>query len=77
MVPEFDQAAFEAEVDKVVGPVKTDFGYHLIKVVNHTEATTQEFETIKAQLKDQMWQQKSNEAFGAKLAELKEKFMDK
>lgn len=77
MVPEFDQAAFEAEVDKVVGPVKTDFGYHLIKVISHTEATTQEFEVVKAQLKDQLWQQKSNEAFGAKLAELKEKFMDK
>ena len=32
MVPEFDQVAFEAEVGKVVGPVKTQFGYHLIKV---------------------------------------------
>lgn len=77
MVPEFDKAAFEAEVGKVIGPVKTDFGYHLIKVENRTEAVTQEFEAIKDQLKNQMWQQKSNEAFAAKLTELKEKFMDK
>lgn len=32
MVPEFEKAAFEEEVGKIVGPVKTQFGYHLIKV---------------------------------------------
>jgi len=32
MVPEFEKAAFEEEVGKVVGPVKTQFGYHVIKV---------------------------------------------
>ena len=32
MVPEFEQIAFTEEVGKVVGPVKTQFGYHVIKV---------------------------------------------
>jgi peptidyl-prolyl cis-trans isomerase C len=32
MVPEFDQVVFSAEVGKVQGPVKTQFGYHLIEV---------------------------------------------
>jgi peptidyl-prolyl cis-trans isomerase C len=32
MVPEFDQVVFSAEVGKVHGPVKTDFGYHLIYI---------------------------------------------
>ena len=32
MVPEFETAAFGAEVGKVVGPIKTQFGYHLILV---------------------------------------------
>lgn len=32
MVPEFDTVVFSAEVGKVHGPVKTDFGYHLIEV---------------------------------------------
>jgi peptidyl-prolyl cis-trans isomerase C len=32
MVPEFEKIAFEEEVGKVVGPVKTQFGYHVIKV---------------------------------------------
>ena len=32
MVPEFETIAFSEEVGKVVGPVKTQFGYHVIKV---------------------------------------------
>lgn len=32
MVKEFDQAVFTGEVGKVLGPVKTQFGYHLIEV---------------------------------------------
>lgn len=32
MVPEFDRVVFSAEVGKVQGPVKTQFGYHLIYI---------------------------------------------
>ena len=32
MVRPFEKAAFEAEKGEVVGPVKTQFGWHLIKV---------------------------------------------
>jgi len=34
MVPPFEKAAFQAEVGEVVGPVKTRFGFHLIKILN-------------------------------------------
>ena len=34
MVPEFEAAAFEGQKGKIVGPVKTDFGYHLIKIID-------------------------------------------
>lgn len=37
MVPEFDEVVFSAEVGKVHGPVKTDFGYHLIQIVERSE----------------------------------------
>ena len=37
MVPEFDQAVFGGEVGVVQGPVKTDFGFHLLEVTERTE----------------------------------------
>ena len=37
MVPEFDQVVFTAELNKVQGPVKTQFGYHLIEITSRTE----------------------------------------
>lgn len=32
MVPEFDEVVFSAPVGEVQGPVKTQFGFHLLKV---------------------------------------------
>jgi peptidyl-prolyl cis-trans isomerase C len=37
MVPEFDQVVFSGEVNHVHGPVKTQFGYHLIEITDRTE----------------------------------------
>lgn len=39
MVPEFEAAASSQEIGKVGEPVKSTFGYHLIKVVDRKEAT--------------------------------------
>ena len=36
MVPEFDKVVFSGEVGKVLGPVKTQFGFHLIEVTNRS-----------------------------------------
>ena len=37
MVPEFDSVVFSAELAAVQGPVKTQFGYHLLEVTSRTE----------------------------------------
>jgi peptidyl-prolyl cis-trans isomerase C len=34
MVPEFEKVAFENEKGMIVGPVKTQFGWHIIKIVD-------------------------------------------
>ncbi len=37
MVKEFDDVVFSAEINQVHGPIKTQFGYHLIEITNRTD----------------------------------------
>ena len=37
MVAEFDSVVFSAALNEVQGPVKTQFGYHLLEVTNRTD----------------------------------------
>ena len=37
MVKEFDEVVFSAALNEVQGPVKTQFGYHLLEVTSRTE----------------------------------------
>ena len=74
MVPEFEKAAFEGELHTVIGPVKTQFGYHLIRVEDKTEETKVSFEQAKDQIHQQLIQNKQREAYDAKVAELTEKY---
>jgi peptidyl-prolyl cis-trans isomerase C len=47
MVPEFEQAAFKLEKGDVSLPVRTQFGWHLIRVEEKRELTAPPFEQIK------------------------------
>ena len=49
MVAEFDQAAFSLPVGQVSEPVKTRYGYHLIKVEQHST-----FEEVKSDVEKKM-----------------------
>jgi peptidyl-prolyl cis-trans isomerase D len=37
MIPEFEQTAFKLEVGETSEPVKTDFGFHIIRILGHEE----------------------------------------
>lgn len=37
MVKEFDEVVFSADVNTVQGPVRTQFGYHLLEVTSRTD----------------------------------------
>ena len=76
MVNEFEEAAFAAEIGHIVGPVKTQFGYHLIKVEDKKEAGESNLEEVKDQIRAELSQKKQEEAYRAKVDELKKKYMD-
>ncbi|MDF2234616.1 peptidylprolyl isomerase [Albimonas sp. CAU 1670] len=50
MVPAFAEAAFAADENVVVGPVETQFGWHLILVTGKREAPVPTFEEMRAEL---------------------------
>ncbi len=51
MVKPFDEAAFALEVGQVGGPVKTPFGYHLIKVEEKEPAAVRVFEEAENEIR--------------------------
>jgi peptidyl-prolyl cis-trans isomerase D len=50
MVPEFESAAFSMEPGEVRGPVKSQFGYHIIKLEAKTPARTRSFPEARGML---------------------------
>ena len=72
MVPEFDTAVFELEVGEITKtPVKTQFGYHLIKLNSKSESGVMPFEDIAPQLTDMVLGEKRREAYEKKINQLK------
>lgn len=74
MVPEFEQAAFDSDVNVVSEPVKTQFGYHIIKVNDKQPEGKQSFEEVKEQIERHLMHQAQNEAYFDKITALKEKY---
>ncbi len=54
MVPEFDQTAFALEPGKISDLVKTQYGYHIIKVADKKPATTKSLADVRPQITDQL-----------------------
>lgn len=58
MVPEFANAAFGAKPNTIVGPVQSQFGYHVILVTDRMAAGQEPFEKVKSNLKEFLANQK-------------------
>ena len=74
MVPEFEEAAFNSEVGIVDKPVKTQFGYHIIKVLKKNEAESLELKDVKDQVKQTLLQSNQQQAYMEKTNQLKDKY---
>ncbi len=64
MVPEFANAAFAMKKGEVSGPVKSSFGYHIIKVEDIRKVAAPSFAEVKDQLRGKLQDKKLNDYIG-------------
>ena len=62
-VPPFADAAFSMKVGELRGPVKTQFGYHILKLVGIQPATVKTFEQSKADLETEYRRNEAEKRF--------------
>ena len=73
MVEPFSNAAFAMEIGEVSDVVKTQFGYHIIKLTDKMAETRYDFESVKENLKQLLMQYEVNEMLNAYISGLREK----
>ena len=72
MVPEFDAAVFEMNVGEITeSPVKTQFGYHLIKLNSKKDSEIPEYSTLAQGIKEGLLGEKRRKAYESKINQLK------
>lgn len=74
MVPEFEKAAASLKVGDISVPVKTQFGYHIIKVTDKKKGAAIEFEKIRDMISQRLSGEKQKEAFEQYVTELKKNY---
>lgn len=74
MVQEFEDAAFSMDEGQISEPIKTQFGYHIIKLVSRKEAAISPLEEVKEQIQNHLIDLKQREKFDEATHELKEKY---
>jgi peptidyl-prolyl cis-trans isomerase D len=63
MVKPFEDAVFAAKVGDIVGPVQSDFGFHVIKVTGVTPSHVQTFDEVKGRIEADLRRQKAAQKF--------------
>ncbi len=76
MVPQFEQAAFAVEKGKVSNPVKSQFGWHIIKVEDRRQKPPPTFDEVKDRILASMMHQKAQGAAAALRDKAKVEYLD-
>lgn len=74
MVTEFDDKAFAMKKGEISEPVKTEFGYHIIKVTDKKDAKEAVLDDHKEEIKDILFDQALQTEYGTWLEEQKEEY---
>lgn len=74
IVPEFEKAAASLKIGEISGPVKTRFGYHIIKVTDKKFGPVVEFDRVKDIIQQKLAGEKQKEVFDAYVAGLSKRY---
>jgi foldase protein PrsA len=74
MVAEFDEVAFTLAVNQISNPVKSEYGYHIIKVEDKKEAKEATFEDSKGKIKETLLEQKMETEYQSWLEKKKKEY---
>ena len=75
MVKEFEDVSFNGELNKILGPVKTKFGYHLIRVDEREDTSVMPFEQVADKVKAAAKRAKQQKVYDENVARLRAKFV--
>jgi peptidyl-prolyl cis-trans isomerase C len=74
MVPEYEAVAFEMKKEDISEPVKTQFGYHIIRLNNKQEAAEAKFEDVQKKAKEDLIAVKQQEEYLNKINTMRQTY---
>ncbi len=72
MMPAFEEALYELSIGEVAGPIKTDFGWHIIELKDVEQPRGQSFEEARAEIAEEIRAERADDLY----VELRERLID-
>ena len=73
MVPEFSEAVFSMMPGEISDPVRTDYGYHVVRLDNRQAAETRELSEVEGEIESRLRQEKAATLLAERVLELGER----